>query len=1395
MTAPQQTSASPQSEPPAAPTRRRTAFGALAATLGVVLATGLISPIAPTAQAAVVDSPITASSETARLELSPIGSYDTGVFDQSAAEIVTYHAASQRLFVVNAAAGAIDVLSIEDPANPVKLTSLAAEGVVTDGGVTLPAGTAANSVAVRADGLGAAAIESPTKTDAGWLVFFDANSNNPATAVLGAVEVGALPDMVSFSPDGTTAVVANEGEPSEDFSIDPEGSVSVVALPATVSAPVQSAVATANFHAFEAGGTKTLHDDVRVFGPTPHGDDLPVSRNLEPEYVAIDADSALGYVALQEANAVAVVDLATAEITEIWPLGFQDHGLEGNGIDASDRDPEDASTINIQTYEGLKGMYMPDGINAYTATDAGTGADETYLVTANEGDAREWGDYVEGTRAKSLEKDDFLPVCETSPLFDKLGDGDMGRLNVSGENGLNEAGTCYEELYSFGSRSFSIWDTDGTQLFDSGDDFEQITAAANPEWFNSNHSESNLEGRSEDKGPEPENMAIGEVDGRTYAFIGLERVGGVMVYDISDPTAAVFSTYINNRNFDISMEQSVKDETDEKDLPLAGDLGPEGLAFISATDSPTGTPMLAVGNEVSGTTSIFSIASVIPPTVDIQVLGINDFHGRIEENKNNQEAGAAILAGAVAQLTRENKNTAFVSAGDNIGASTFTSFSQQDEPTIDALLAAGLDASVVGNHEFDMGWNDLDGRVTDSFGDPRYALGANVYDKGTKNPALQEYWITEMDGVNVGFIGTVTEQTASMVSPDGIADIDFGDQLEAANRVATQLSDGDADNGEADVIVLLTHEGSAKTDPASAVDARASSAEFCATIENEDTLFGELVRDAHPSINAILSAHTHSTYDCSFAVDAQAVERAVLQGGQYGMNLDQVTFTVDTSDNSVTAVDGNVLKLHDGTTGNYPADPDVAALVADAASAATVVGSQEVGAISADIARADGGVDRGSESSLSNLLADIQLWATSNDTYGGEKKAEIGIMNPGGVRADLIYGENGTVTYKDVASVQPFANTLVTVGLTGAQLKSVLEEQWQPDGSSRAKLHLGLSEGFSYVYDEAAARGERIIEMSLNGATVDSDRVYTVVTNSFIAAGGDNFTTFRSGIDTTDTGQADLAATVAYFEAFDVVEPAEIGRATLADVDPGTDPAPATVTLGSTTVTAGQPITVTVDGLDAGQQITATLNSTPVDLGTFTANSSGNAFFSVTIPANTAAGAHTLVISANGLTSISAALTVVAVVPDTDTDTDTDTEIGTGTDWADVTLGAGVIRAGQPLAVTVDGLTAGQQVTATLNSIPVHLGDFTANAAGVAKFTVTIPLDTAVGAHHIVISTTGRADIRIPVTITASAVGSTTELTTAGFELAPSALAAGLLLLLGGALLIARRRRGAATAT
>ena len=1225
------------------PARNRAVPRTLAAvTTAALTCTLALTPLAA-ASAAVVPAPVADSAPGATLALTPLGTHETGVFDESAAEIVQAH--RDRLFVVNAQAGSVTVLDNSDPTTPVELFTLAAAGT-------------ANSLAVRDDGLGVIAFEAEDKTADGSLVFFDANADTPDAARLGAVTVGALPDMVTISKDGAYAVVANEGEPADDFSSDPEGSVGVVALPKTITAPEQSAVRIAGFGAFEAGGSRELPAGVRVFGPdvaAPDQGDTPlsanrVSRNLEPEYITVDGATA--YVALQEANAVAVVDLVTADVTKILPLGLKDHGAAGNGLDASDKD----GRIDIATYAGLTGMYMPDGIQSYSATTDGTAA--TYLVTANEGDAREWGDYAEAARVKDLGNDGLAPVCADSPLASHLGDDQLGRLNISIEEGLRADGSCYEQLSAFGGRSFAIWGTDGTLVFDSGDEFERIIARVAPEYFNSNHSASNFEGRSDDKGPEPENLSIGTVGGRTYAFIGLERVSGVIVYDITDPTAPTYVTYVNNRDFSVSMEDvftkknpyDAADPADRAVLSRAGDLGPEGVQFIGAQRSPTGQPLLVVGNEVSGTTTVYGIEQLVGGTPadepDIRVLTINDFHGRLVPESNGV-AGAAVLAGAVEGFRRQNPNTLFVSAGDNIGASAFESFIDDDDPTIDALATAGLDVSAVGNHEFDRGFADLTDRVipryegdaaADAFSD--FALGANVYTKGTNEHALKPFTIKEVDGAKIAFVGTVTRQTAGMVSPQGIAGIEFRDQVASANEAAA-----DAVAAGADVVVLLAHEGSAGSD--------------CAAIATESGDFGDLVRGASADIDAIVSAHTHQKYACEIG------GRPVIQAHQYGTTVGSLDIRL-TDAGELESITGTTVPLYDSVLGRPVAYPEAAtkAVVDAAVTVANEKGAVQVGSITGDILRgktSSGSEDRGVHSTLGNTVADVYLWATTqNPAYGGAK-TEIAFMNPGGLRADLLFGDDdGAMSYREVANVQPFANTLVTLELTPAQIKQVLEEQWQPAGASRPKLALGVSKGFSFEYDPDAAAGSHVRSMTLGGTPLKLDDTTTtirVVTNSFLAGGGDNFVTFAQGTGTADSGQVDLQATAEFFAAVGPVAPSPLGRAHLAGEQPPLEqpgfPGPgqpgepgeawASVQLGSTSVAQGGELSVTVTGLEPGQQIAATLFSEPLVVsGIPAADASGRTAFTVAIPRDFATGAHRLVVTSGTLAPIEVGVTVTA---------------------------------------------------------------------------------------------------------------------------------------------------------
>ncbi|WP_233559110.1 ExeM/NucH family extracellular endonuclease [Micromonospora radicis] len=516
--------------------------------------------------------------------------------------------------------------------------------------------------------------------------------------------------------------------------------------------------------------------------------------------------------------------------------------------------------------------------------------------------------------------------------------------------------------------------------------------------------------------------------------------------------------------------------------------------------------------------------------VDLQLLSINDFHGRLESPATvggQPVGGAAQLAGLVNQLRAQNPNTAFVSAGDNIGASTFISAIDDDNPTIDALNQMGLLTSAVGNHEFDKGMTDLTDRVVPRADFP--LLGANVY-RGDQR-ALPAYSVHDVGGVRVGFIGVVTEQTGSLVSPDGIAGLTFREPVAEANAVARQLKDGDPANGEADVVVLLTHEGAATEN----ID----TAEKLAN----DPVFGKFTR-ADATIDAIFSGHTHQPYAFEVPVPGTDKLRPVVQAEDYGKRLGKVTLTFDRESGAVTAADAALVDVV-----GAPQDPAVAEIVAAAKVRAEELGKRKLGAITADIRRAytDGNEDRGKESALGNFIADVQLAGTADAGRGG---AQIAFMNPGGLRADLLYRTDGTVTYADAFAVQPFSNDMVTKSYTGAEIKQVLEQQWQPAGASRPVLWLGVSKGFSYTYDPSAAQGSRITSMKLNGTPIAPAATYRVTVNSFLAAGGDNFTTLGGGTNPATTGDNDLTMLVNYLAANSPVTADTTPRSTIGQGGP-----------------------------------------------------------------------------------------------------------------------------------------------------------------------------------------------------------------------------------------------------
>ncbi|MDO5768878.1 MAG: choice-of-anchor I family protein [Psychrobacter sp.] len=507
----------------------------------------------------------------------PAGSYLHGDFDQSAAEIIAFHPPSQRSFVVNAQNKKVDVLDLSNIEQPTLVQSLDVSDI----------GSTVNSVAVFNDWV-AIAVQAPIKTDHGHVVIYDANTLERKSSI----EVGALPDMVTFTPEGRYLLVANEGEPNADYSIDAEGSVSIINIE-DIERPM---VATASFTGFNSQRQSLINDGVRIFGQKADGSMSSVAEDLEPEYIAVSKDGQTAYVSLQENNAVAVIDIASATVTAIKALGAKDHAKAGNELDVSNKD----DGVNITTWP-IMGMYMPDAIATYSVND------KTYLVTANEGDAREWGDFNEVVNYKDVKVDPSkynTATCHDMDCGDKKA---LGKIDFSKVMGDSNNDGIYETLYSFGARSFSIWDVNdmSAPVYDSGNLMAKYIAEKYPDNFNASNDKNSLDNRSDNKGVEPEGVAIAQVGSQTIAFISLERISSVMAFDVTDPNKVTLLGEINTRSFDNTKLKAVKDGSA---IPNAdGDLGPEGLTFVSAEASPSGKPLLLVGFEVSGTSRVFEL--------------------------------------------------------------------------------------------------------------------------------------------------------------------------------------------------------------------------------------------------------------------------------------------------------------------------------------------------------------------------------------------------------------------------------------------------------------------------------------------------------------------------------------------------------------------------------------------------------------------------------------------------------------------------------------------------------------------------------------------------------------------------------------------------------------------
>lgn len=483
-----------------------------------------------------------------RIKLTPLSTYKSGPYKSGAAEIVSFDPTSQRVFATNNHSRSVDAISLAKPEFP-----------RFDYSIDLSDYGPVNSVAVK-NSLVAIAVSAKNPQENGAILVYSTEGKP-----LNSFEAGAMPDMVTFSPNGKYLLSANEGEPNEDYSIDPEGSITIIELNGDISKLTKTSVRTADFKRFTKDN---IDPDIRIFGKN-----ASVAQDLEPEYITVTPDSNTAWVSLQENNALAEVSLVHARVEKLYPLGYQDHSLIGNGLDASDKDQK----INIRPWP-VKGMYQPDSIGSYEV------GGEVFIVTANEGASRDYAGFSEELRVKNLSLDSFLKVQNLQSKTQ------LGRLKISTVGADSDQNGLSDSLYSFGSRSFSIWSQDIVQVYDSASQFEKITARDYPQLFNKGDQ------RSDNKGPEPEALAIGTIGKSIYAFIGLERTGGIMVYNITIPQKAFFVDYLN----------TISPNLEEAD-PRAGDIAPEGLVFVSAANSPNGQPFLITANEVSSTLSLYKI--------------------------------------------------------------------------------------------------------------------------------------------------------------------------------------------------------------------------------------------------------------------------------------------------------------------------------------------------------------------------------------------------------------------------------------------------------------------------------------------------------------------------------------------------------------------------------------------------------------------------------------------------------------------------------------------------------------------------------------------------------------------------------------------------------------------
>ena len=1084
--------------------------------------------------------------------LTEIGRFST----ENGAEITAYDKDRKFLYVVSGGT-TLEVVDVNNPTAPVSVATLdIAEFGAPIGG--------ANSVAYN-NGRLAVALEAETQTDSGVVALVDVEAaiakgqsktiaaNTNESDLLSAVKVftvGPLPDMVTFTPDGSQLLVANEGEPDE--GVDPDGSVSIINIAGDFDQiDPATAVSTADFLPFNGQEAALRADGVRIFP------DATAAQDFEPEYIAVSPDGTKAFVTLQENNAIAIIDIASAKVDTIAPLGLKDFSTAG--LDASDKDG-----INISP-EPVFGLYMPDSIASFDANG------ETFYIIANEGDDR--GDADEDARGDAIRLKDLADVTSfgrSGIAIDEsidpalLADNELGRLTISSIDGDTDGDGDIDQIVSYGGRSFSVLDSQGNLVFDSGDQIAQITAELTPELFNANDGDpEELDNRSDNKGAEPEAITTGVIDGITYAFVGLERAGGgVLVYDLSNPTAPEFVQYVRND----------------------ADIAPEGLSFIAAEDSPSGEALLTVANEVSGTIAVYQASdqgdgggnggggnggSNGGGTTDdftLQLLHLADQEAGIPALEDAPRASAVINA-----LKDDFENTLVLSSGDAIIPGLFFSASEEafgaaGRADIQIQNELGIQAIALGNHEFDLGTEVLGNLIRPGVDDPETTdIDESVY-TGTRFPYLSS---------NLDF--TTDENLADLVVAD--------DQAPQPNSLAaTTVIDV---NGEQIGVVgattptlpVISNPGEVTIVPAD-FDGTPTEAQL-------DALAAEIQKDvdellaANPGLNkvVVLSHMQQLSIEQSLATRLTDVD-VIVAGGSNTPLADETDrlragdeaqgtypiFSTDAAGKPVAIVNtdgnyryigrlvvdfdeaGNVIpESYDAqVSGAYATDEQgVADLgaeglvdreiqqIVDTLESVIIAGESNVFGNSDVYLNGVRGSVRTQETNLGNLTADANL-AIAQQT---DPTVVLSIKNGGGIRDDigqLVVPAGGTgepeklpteeipgvkpaggISETDIANTLRFNNGLTLLTITAEELLAVLEHgvaESTPDDAETPGRFPQVA-GLEFSFDVTAPANDRIQSLAIldaegNDADVivqggelvgDPARAFRMVTLGFLA--------------------------------------------------------------------------------------------------------------------------------------------------------------------------------------------------------------------------------------------------------------------------------------------------------